>query len=460
MPRVLVADDEQAIRRALQVVLTGLGCEVVGAEDGVDALGKLRAAAFDLVVTDLRMPRADGFAVLRGAREHQPGLPVVVLTGHGSIPDCVAALRGGAANFLTKPFHVAELEQVVREALALRELEGAARGASGNRRPRSRTGGATNGTLIGSSPLLQAVIDLVAQVADTDATVLITGESGTGKEVVARLLHAGSRRSGEPLVAVNCGAIPDGLLESELFGHVRGAFTGATDKREGQFVRAHDGTLFLDEIGELPPALQVKLLRVLQDREVTPVGGSGAQSVDVRIVAATNRDLEGMVATGQMREDLYYRLNVVPIEMPPLRARPEDVPLLAQHFLDAANHRLSRQVEGFSDDTLDALCAYRWPGNVRELENLIERLTVVKGSGRIALADLPPKLRVAPIALAGGLAPTAVPSEGLDLPGTLAHIERRLIQDALRKAGGNKNRAAALLGLNRTTLVEKLKRLA
>ncbi|HJZ89113.1 MAG TPA: sigma-54 dependent transcriptional regulator [Polyangia bacterium] len=453
-PRALIVDDERMIRSALQRLVGALGCEVVLAEDGVDAIGKLRGAAYDLIITDLRMPRADGFAVLSEARKQHPGTPVLVLTGHGSVAECVTAMRAGAANFLTKPFHVVELEAAVRRLLGERspDREATEKGAPARR-------GRPQVALLGESPRLTYVLELVGRVAETDATVLITGETGTGKEVVAHLIHGASRRVGSPFVAVNCGAIPEGLIESELFGHARGAFTGATDKRVGKFAQADGGTLFLDEIGELPLDLQVKLLRVLQEHEITPVGESAAQPVDLRVVAATHRNLEAMVEEGSFREDLFYRLNVVPIDLPPLRERTEDIPILARYFLDAANRRTGRRLE-LSEDAAGLLQVYSWPGNVRELENLIERLVIVVRGDAVTVEDLPSRMRrAAPTGLAArALAPTALSPEGIDLPRTLAEIERRLIDEALRMAGGNKNRAAALLRINRTTLVEKLKR--
>jgi DNA-binding NtrC family response regulator len=471
MARLLVVDDEPVVRRALAALLGSMGLEVTTAEDGVDAEAKLRGGAFDLIITDLKMPRADGFAVLKAVREHQPRVPAIMLTGHGSIGDCVTAMRAGAWNFLTKPFHEVELEQIVRDALAQAAAASPAQGTpaqAGSKKPRTRAGAGRErqrpqAALLGESPKLRAVLDLIDQVARTDATVLITGDTGTGKEVAARLLHGVSARAGSPFVAVNCGAIPDGLIESELFGHARGAFTGATERRTGKFALAEGGTIFLDEIGELPLALQVKLLRVLQDREITPVGDSHAQPIDVRVVAATHRDLDAMVAGGAFREDLYYRLHVVVIEMPRLRDRPEDVPLLAEYFLESAARRQGRALT-LSPDAMALLQGYFWPGNVRELENLIERLAIVMRGDHVLPEHLPARLRAhAAAAVAGARtqtagAPAVLGDDGINLPGTLAKLEERLIDEALRKAGGNKNRAATLLGINRTTLVEKLKR--
>jgi DNA-binding NtrC family response regulator len=401
------------------------------------------------VLTDLRMPRSDGMEVLEALRERSPGTPSVMLTAHGAINECVAAMRAGAVDFLTKPFHADELEAVVRRALAkpgTKEEPKASKTELG--RPQA--------SLIGVSPALQKVLEVVERVARTDATVLVTGETGTGKEVLARLIHGMSPRAGRPLIALNCGAIPEGLVESELFGHAKGAFTGAVERRSGKFTQADGGTIFLDEIGELPLATQVKLLRVLQDREVTPVGSADSLPVDVRVVAATHRDLETMAGSGQFRQDLFYRLDVVRIEMPALRARREDIPLLANHFLTIAGARLKRSLT-FAPDTLDALGRHDWPGNVRELENTVERMAILSPEDLITPTHLPPRVQQASPVPSGVTKPD-LPEEGIDLQEALEAIEERLIAEALRRADGNKTLAARLLGLNRTTLIEKLKR--
>jgi transcriptional regulator with PAS, ATPase and Fis domain len=310
--------------------------------------------------------------------------------------------------------------------------------------------------VIGDHPAMRLVLDRVDQIADTDASVLIRGETGTGKEVVARLIHGASERRGSPFVAVNVSAIPEALAESELFGHVRGAFTGADKPRTGRFVSAQGGTLFLDEIGDMPRGVQAKLLRALQEREVTPVGASEAIPVDVRVVASTHRDLEGMIAEGTFREDLFYRLDVVPIVIPPLRERRQDIPALAEHFRAEVNAREGRAVPGFALDVIHRLSAYDWPGNVRELENLVERLVVVAATRMVGLEDLPAHLRMSVVDLER--ATLDLPETGVDLRIFLTQLEERLISQALERTGGNKNRAAELLGLNRTTLVEKLRR--
>jgi two-component system response regulator AtoC len=444
---ILIADDEPAVRLALGKALERLGHRVSACGDGGEAMAALDDKAFELVMTDLRMPIADGLAVLRKVRGVSAATPVIILTAHAAIADCVEAMREGAFNFLVKPFHLTELEAVVTEALATRASP-APNATTGVSQPQA--------ALIGESPALAAVLDMVARAAPTDATVLLSGESGTGKEVVARLLHAFSNRGARPFVAVNCGALPEGLVESELFGHSRGAFTGASDARPGRFVEADGGTLFLDEIGELPLAAQVKMLRVLQDRIVTPVGDTRTRTVSTRVVAATNQDLEARVQQGLFRADLYYRLNVVPLKLPALRERPIDIPLLVHHFLGASNRRLGRQVVA-SDAAMACFSLYSWPGNVRELENLIERLVILDRTGRIEPTDLPASL-VTPERLNAGQAAEALRHGAIDLSRTMAQIESMLIAAALRAEDGNKSRAAERLGLSRTTLLDKLKR--
>jgi two-component system response regulator AtoC len=444
---ILIADDEPAVRLALGKALERLGHRVSACGDGGEAMAALDQGAFELVMTDLRMPIADGLAVLRKVRGVSAATPVIILTAHAAISDCVEAMREGAFNFLVKPFHLTELEAVVTEALATRASP-VLHASTGVSQPQA--------ALIGESPALAAVLDMVARAAPTDATVLLSGESGTGKEVVARLLHAFSNRGARPFVAVNCGALPEGLVESELFGHSRGAFTGATDSRPGRFVEADGGTLFLDEIGELPLTAQVKMLRVLQDRTVTPVGDTRTRTVSTRVVAATNQDLEARVQQGLFRPDLYYRLNVVPLKLPALRERPIDIPLLVQHFLGASNRRLGRQVS-VSEAAMACLSLYAWPGNVRELENLIERMVILDRTGRIEAADLPTAM-VTPERMNAGQAAEALRHGAIDLSRTMAQIESMLIAAALRAEDGNKSRAAERLGLSRTTLLDKLKR--
>ncbi|MCA9673919.1 MAG: sigma-54-dependent Fis family transcriptional regulator [Kofleriaceae bacterium] len=453
MGRALLVDDESLIRRRVRPVLEALDLEVVEADDGKVAIERLRDGAFEVVVTDLRMPEVDGMAVIREVRALSPETPVIVLTASGRVEDCIAVMKAGASDFITKPFHADELRDVVQEAISAR--------AERITRPPPRRDRRTPVTLIGDSPAMRSLLSMVERVGSSDATVLVTGESGTGKEVIARLLHGTSPRAGRPFVAVNCGAIPEGLVESELFGHARGSFTGAMERRIGRFAQADGGTLFLDEVGELSAAVQVKLLRVLQEREVTPVGDARPVTVDVRVIAATHRDLESLVAEGGFREDLYYRLAVVPIEVPPLRARADDIPALTHWFLDAANARNRCEVT-FSDETMAVLRGYAFPGNVRELENLVERLVVTDEDGVITVDDLPNKVRsmrpAAAVLLGGGPDVEVISDAGVDMNSILRETENRLIDEALKKSGGNKARAAQLLGINRTTLVEKLKR--
>jgi DNA-binding NtrC family response regulator len=450
---VLVADDDASVRASLRTVLTRAGRCVVEVGDGQAAIDELGARPFDVVITDVTMPHADGFEVLRRAHEVQPRTPVILLTPEGSIRACVEAIRRGAFNFVTKPFHAGDLQEMVAQACRARGPKDKAAV------PDVIQEGRPEVALIGDSAAIQGAIDLVERIAHTSATVLITGESGTGKEVVARLLHGASGRSRGPFVAVSCGAIPQGLIESELFGQVKGARTGAGDTRCGRFEQASGGTLFLDEIGALPLAMQVKLLRALQEREVTPMGDSRPKAIDVRLVAATNIDLEVMVAAGSFRHDLYYWLEVLTIHLPALRERTADILPLARHFLDAANRRMGTSVQ-IAEDAVALMKLYRWPGNVREMENLLQRLVILNREGTITSADLPRRMHLQnpdadeAVARAAGLVHGAI-----DLTATLASIESSLIEQALRQADGNRTRAAELLGLSRTTLVDKLKRL-
>jgi two-component system, NtrC family, response regulator AtoC len=451
---VLVVDDDASMRALLRALLTRNGHEVTDAEDGGVAIDKLTARSFDLVLTDLVMPRVDGLEVVRQARQLRPRTPVVMLTAEGSIQQCVSAMRAGAFNFITKPFHLPDLEEMIRLATAAPRHAPGARG----RNPGDVYLEQPQVALVGKSEALRNVIDTVERIGSATSTVLITGESGTGKEVVARLLHGSSPRAGAPLIALNCGAIPETLIESELFGHAKGAFTGATEARPGKFLQANGGTLFLDEIAELPLQMQVKLLRVLQEREVTPVGDSRARTVDVRIIAATNQNLEEMVREGAFRADLFYRLEVLPIHLPALRERREDIPLLVQHFLESMNRRFDRDL-ALGEDALLLLEAYDWPGNVREMENLIERLVVLTRGAVVHIDDLPARVRDAS---ARTVAVASVAKDILDgasdFQTAVASFERALIEHALRKAEGNKTRAAEILGLSRTTLLDKMSR--
>ncbi|HEY4187902.1 MAG TPA: sigma-54 dependent transcriptional regulator [Polyangia bacterium] len=449
--RILVVDGDTTAQSVLLNLLGNLEYDAVPAFDGADAIARLRRESFDLCMTDVRLPgpdipHVDGYAVLKEAERHHPAIPVVMLRAEATVSDAVSAVRAGAVNFLRKPFHPSTVEDILR-----RVLEGAPGAPAQPRAP----GVAAGAAIVGEHPVMRALLDQVARIADTDAGVLLRGETGTGKEVIARLIHASGRQSGGPFVAVNMAAIPENLVESELFGHVRGAFTGADGNRVGRIAAAHQGTIFFDEIGDMPRGLQAKLLRVIQDREVTPVGGIPLP-VDLRIIAATHCNLEAMVAEGSFREDLFYRLDVVPIEVPPLRLRRSDIPALAEHFRREINLREGRSVPAFSSDVMERLCAHDWPGNVRELENLVERLVIVAGNRNVTTRDLPAPLRFEPVDIEA--APLDLPAAGVDLRTLLSQLEDRLISQALARTGGNKNRAAELLGMNRTTLVEKLRR--
>jgi len=450
--RVLVVEDDPDVRHALERFLTREGWTVVSAADGAEAIRLLDVDHdLTLVLSDLDMPNVDGREVLAAAQRYD--IPVVIVTGAATVETAVELMKRGAANYLTKPFSPPAIRSVLDECRARHEARREARATSDR-------------ALIGESAGLRSVVDVISAVAETDATVLLRGESGTGKEVAARSIHAASRRAHRPFIAVNCGAIPEALLESELFGHSRGAFTGATHSRAGRFELADGGTLFLDEIGDMALSSQVRLLRVLQERQYSPLGESVPRACDVRVICATHRDLREMVSKGTFREDFFYRINVVEVVLPALRDRRDDIPMLVQHFLDAANVRHGRDVGLPTAEAMAALCRHDWPGNIRQLANMIERMVVLRRSGPIGLADLPNELRpaalaeapIAPAATIAAAPPATLPEEGVDLRRALAELEDTLIAQALNRTGGNRNAAAQLLGLNRTTLVEKLKR--
>jgi len=455
---LLFVDDEPALRSVMAERLAERGFEVTQADTGEQALALLERFAFDVVVADLRMPGIDGMQVIEAARERYPGIPGIVITGYGTVKDAVDAIKRGAADFIAKPFQFDELLHVLRKALEQRRLTQENAYLRSQLEERYRFGG-----ILGHSKPMQALFQLLETVAPTNSTILIQGETGTGKEVVARAIHLNSPRRSQRFVAINCAAIPETLLEAELFGHVRGAFTGAVGTRQGRFEQAHKGTLFLDEVGTMSTGLQMKLLRALQEREFERVGDNQTIKVDVRVIGATNSDLADMVKTGAFREDLYYRLNVIACELPPLRDRREDIPLLVQHFLEkfAASGLVPSDGDGtrqVSQLAMRQLMAYAWPGNVRQLENAIERAIALSGGRRlIDISDLPPEVQAI---RESSSAPVAdLPEQGLDLIGYLASIEREFITRSLNRTGGNRNKAAELLGLKRTTLVEKLKRM-
>ena len=440
--RILVVEDDQEMRSLLSEDLREAGHDVLAAASGGEALELLGATEVDVVVTDQMMPGMKGSQLLEELRLREPELPVVIITAFGSIESAVLAIKAGAYHYVAKPFAMAELRATVASALHERRLR---RELSAGRLAPA----AGDSRIVAESRAMRRVLDLVARAAAADTPVLLRGESGTGKEVLARALHAHSARGSGRFIAVNCSAIPDHLLESHLFGHRRGAYTDAKEERLGLFQEARGGTVLLDEIGDMPPLLQSKLLRVLQEKEVHPLGAPLPVPVDVRVVAATHRDLEALIARGQFRQDLYYRLNVIAIHIPPLRERPEDLLPLAARFLEQHGARLGRPNCTLSSDALARFCGYAWPGNVRELENVIERALVLGRDTLIGVSDLPPDLRGAP-----GRAPAARAEGGV---GPLAEAEREHIRRALLAVGGNKTAAARLLGLDRKTLYRKLR---
>jgi DNA-binding NtrC family response regulator len=454
--RILILDDEISLVDALVRHFERRGYEPTGVFTVAEATAAIEAAArgtpFAAILSDLQLPDGDGRTIVKLAREKLPKCPVLIMTGSHSVSGSVEAMRLGAVTVLEKPAPLELLTSEIAQAIQANvELHGALHAAG-------------DAGIIGVSPGIRAALDILLLAAPTDATVLIEGETGTGKELVAQALHKLSRRARSTMVAVNCAALPEALLESELFGHVKGAFTGADSSRQGRFRQADGGTLFLDELGEMPLSLQPKLLRVLQEGQVQPVGSDKVQEVDVRVICATNQNLASLVAQGRFREDLYYRVNVVPLRLPPLRERREDIAVLAKHFL-----QLRRGSRRFTPAALAALQLYRWPGNVRELENLVERLDVLKPDGDLDLSDLPAEIVSGAAADASAppgavytpaSTPISLPPEGLDLYAVLRELEDRLINEALERTQGNKNQAARVLGLNRTTLVEKLRKMS
>jgi DNA-binding NtrC family response regulator len=465
---LLLVEDEAPLRQATAENLAGHGYLVEQADSGEAALARLADFAFDIIVTDLRLPGIDGSAVVDAALERYPDIIAIVVTGYGGVKEAVEAMRRGAAHFVSKPFQIDELLHALDEALDKGRLKSDLAYAKAQLDARHRFE-----SIVGKSRAMERLFQLLETVAPTASTILITGETGTGKEIVARAIHHNGPRRAHRFVALNCSAIPETLLEAELFGHVRGAFTGAIGHRQGRIEQAHKGTLFLDEVGTMSPALQAKLLRVLQEREFERVGDSHTTKVDVRVIAATNSDLGRLVAEGQFREDLFYRLNVIPVQLPPLRERKEDIPLLVQHFLGKFQAEAQAHADAgpgsrpgvapaarpvaltVSQEAMRRLMASRWPGNVRQLENAVERAVALSaGRTQIDVADLPPDIQPEP-ALASAV---SLPESGLDLDAFVAGIERDLIQRSLDRTGGNKGQAAKLLGLKRTTLVERLKR--
>jgi two-component system NtrC family response regulator len=444
-PKILIIDDDTSLRRVLEYNLQEAGYQVVAAAGGEEGLRLFSEESPALVITDMKMPGMDGLQVLKAVKERSPETLVMIITAFGTVDIAVEAMKLGAYDYITKPFNRDELRLTVGKALQFTGL------AAENKRLRSQLSDRSDfRTIVGASRQMERVFDVVRKVADSEAAVLITGESGTGKELVARSIHAHSGRRDAPFVAINCAAIPRDLLESELFGHVKGAFTGAVKDKTGRFQLAEGGTLFLDEVGELPLELQPKLLRALQEKVVEPVGGTMAHKLDVRLVAATNLDMEKALAEGTFREDLYYRLSVIPIHLPPLRERPDDIPLLLRYF--CAKHG-NPQV-GFDRGALDMLVKYGWPGNVRELENTVERLLIMRNSDTIAPEDLPDKIRSGIGAPSGTSAVINLPPEGY----SLEQLEREVVVAALERSNWNQTAAARFLRIPRHTLIYRMEK--
>jgi two-component system, NtrC family, response regulator AtoC len=450
--KILIVDDDEGVRQVLGQSLSGAGYQLSSAESGERAVAAVREEAFDLVILDMVLPRVDGMEVLKEITALRPEMPVVMITGYASVETAIKAMKMGAVDYIVKPFRMEEVDLVIGKALERSHLR---RENVYLRRQLETTYGVHN--IVGQSPAMRRIFSLIEQVASSRSTVLITGASGTGKELVARALHFNGDRRSRPFVSVHCGGIPESLLEDELFGHVKGAFTDAVADRAGRFASADTGTLFLDEIGSMSMNLQIKLLRAIQEREILPLGGSAKVPVDVRIVAATHTNLKTMMEEGRFREDLYYRLNVIQVQIPSLRERREDVPLLIHHFLSRYCRDMNVPGKRFTPEAMKALLDFSWPGNVRQLENVIER-AVALSFGKIDLGpeDLPRDiidegLVEMPVLHVGG--------DGFSLDEVLASYEQKMLYQALEHAGWVKTRAAELLKIKRTTLIEKMKRL-
>jgi two-component system response regulator HydG len=444
-PRILVVDDEESHRIMLRAVLKDEGYEVAEAADGSEAVRAVEQEPFDLILLDVRMKTMDGIEALNEIRKISPLIPVLIMTAYASVKTAVEALKAGAFDYLTKPLDIEELKILIEKALELYHLR------EENLTLKERLGDRFDfSKIIGKSGKMRELFDTLSLVAPTDATILILGESGTGKELVANAIHHNSFRKSQPFIKVSCSALPETLLESELFGHEKGSFTGAIARREGRFQLAHRGSIFLDEVGEMSPTTQMKLLRVLQEKEFDPLGSVQTLKVDVRVIAATNKDLDQEVKKGRFREDLFYRLNVIPIHLPPLRERKEDIPDLANHFLSQYREKNKKEIKEFSPKALDLLIRYEWPGNIRELENCIERAVIVARGELIAPVDLPPSIQNLPAGKGDSeiLFPAGI---------SLQEAEKALILKTLEDAGGNRSRAAEILGINRRTLQMKLK---
>ena len=455
MEKILVVDDERSLREVMSIMLKRAGYEVTEASDGEQAICQVGKEIYDLVITDLRMPKADGMDVLKAVKSLSPETVVLVVTAFGTADSAVEAMKQGAYDYLTKPFQVDEVQLIIRNALEKRRLS-----TENMLLKREFASQSSFAQIVGQSEAMQKVFDVVRKVADSKSNVLICGESGTGKELVARAIHYNSARSAMPFVAVNCSAVPETLLESELFGHMKGSFTGAVANKAGLFEIANGGTIFLDEIGDTTPTIQVKLLRVIQEREFRRVGGNQDIKVDVRVIAATNRDLEKAVADGSFREDLYYRLDVIPIRLPPLRLRAGDIPLLVAHFLEKFAQESGKTAPTLTSEAIHVLLGHEWRGNVRELENLIERVVAFSTGAPVTDADVRGWLHHAVTPQQSQGVPTDLPEDGLDLEGLINGIEKDLLVRALERSKWVKKKAARLLKLNTRSFRYRLEKYA
>jgi DNA-binding NtrC family response regulator len=451
MERILVVDDDPEIRESVADVLRQAGYDVDEAKDGKKAIKCIDAGSYDLVLTDLNLPKLDGMKVLRHVLDESPDTICIILTGFATIKGSVEAIKMGAFDYISKPVKSDEIVIVVEKALKYRRLERENVLLKQQLRKKYQFE-----NFIGDSKPIQKVFELIEKVADTDSTVLVTGESGTGKELIAKAIHYNSYRRDNPMVVINCGAIPEELLESELFGHEKGAFTGAHKMRVGRFELANGGTIFLDEIGDMSPNLQVKLLRVLQEQKFERVGGTRTLEIDVRIIAATNKNLINAVNRGTFRQDLYYRLNVIPIKVPPLRHRKSDIPLLIDFFFKRIDPRKRNGISGFSSEAGDALVAYDWPGNVRELENMVERMSILANGDQVELEDIPESIKGKGAKIEA--VEVTIPKDGIVFDQAVEEYEKKLILEALNETNWVKTKAAKLLNINRTTLIEKMKK--
>lgn len=450
---ILIVDDESSVRKALEKFLSGLGYKTFVAASGEEAIKIAEDEVIDLALVDLVMPGIDGVELIKRLKDIDQKIVCIVITAFGTITSAVNAMKAGAYHYLTKPFELDDICSLVATALEHKNLKEENRILKQQLKAKYKFD-----NIVGNSPEIVGMFELMEKVADTDSTVLILGESGTGKELVANAIHYNSRRSTMPMITVNCGAIPEELLETELFGHIKGSFTGAHVTKLGKFDAANGGTIFLDEIGDMSLKLQVKILRVLQERRFEPVGSTKTHEIDVRVIAATNQNLEEAVKQKRFREDLFYRLNVIPIKIPALRERKSDLPLLIQHFIQKYNKENQKHVEGFNKAALEMLIDYQWPGNIRELENLVERVVVLKPKGEITEADLPDTFITKTSHSVKRTSDICSKLSKVSFKDAVEEYETQLIMQALETTGGNKNKAAELLGLNRTTLVEKIKR--